>query len=146
MQYSLGPSNYVGGLAVDTEFAGGYNRVIGADLSWRVNSTQRVSGFVLGSATRDPRADDSTSGVGAQAGYEYSTRRLNLIGYAEHYDRGFQMETAFINRVGITSGWGYAEYNFYPPKTKQLAARSWRRSRSRRAAATATPAATSCYR
>ena len=28
------------------------------------------------------------------------------------------METAFINRVGITSGWGYAECNFYPDKTK----------------------------
>ena len=35
-QYSLGPSNYVGSLLVDTEFAGGYNRVIGADTSWRV--------------------------------------------------------------------------------------------------------------
>ena len=31
VQYSLGPSNYVGALAVDTEFAGGYNRVVGAD-------------------------------------------------------------------------------------------------------------------
>ena len=28
------------------------------------------------------------------------------------------MDTAFINRVGITSAWGYAEYSFYPPKTK----------------------------
>jgi Domain of unknown function (DUF5916) len=118
VQYSLGPSNYVGGLAVDTEFAGGYNRVAGADLSWRVNSTQRVSGFVLASSSRAPRASESTSGIGAQAGYEYSTRRLLLIGYAEHYDPAFQMETAFINRVGITSGWGFAEYSFYPTKTK----------------------------
>ena len=31
-QYSLGPSNYVGALAVDTEFAGGYNRVVGAEI------------------------------------------------------------------------------------------------------------------
>ena len=28
------------------------------------------------------------------------------------------MDTAFINRVGITSGWAFAEYSFYPPKTK----------------------------
>ena len=118
-QYSLGPSNYVGALALDTEFAGGYNRVVGADLSWRVNSTQRVSGFVLGSASRDLRGDERTTGIGAQAGYEYNTRRLNLIGYAEHYDPDFRMDTAFINRVGITAAWGYAEYAFYPPKTKQ---------------------------
>ena len=118
VQYSLGPSNYVGGIAVDTELAGGYNRVLGADLSWRVNSTQRVSGFILGSSTRAPRTDGARSGIGAQAGYEYNTRRLLLLGYAEHYDRDFQMDTAFINRVGITSGWAFAEYSFYPNKTK----------------------------
>ena len=65
-----------------------------------------------------------------------TTRAASIvIGYAEHYDRDFQMDTAFINRVGITSGWGYAEYNFYPPKTKDVAAARSRRSRSRRAAA-----------
>jgi hypothetical protein len=117
-QYSLGPSNYVGALLVDSEFAGGSNRVIGTDLSWRVSQKQRVTGFLLASATRAPRAAQSTSGVGGQAGYEYSTRRLVLLGYGEHYDRDFQMETAFINRVGITSGWGYGEYSFYPDKAK----------------------------
>ncbi len=117
-QYSLGPSNYVGGLAIDSEFAGGFNRVAGADLSWRVTPTQRVTGFLLGSTTRAPRAERSKPGVGAQAGYEYSTRRLVVAGYGEHYDRDFAMQTAFINRVGITSGWGYAEYSFYPDKTR----------------------------
>jgi hypothetical protein len=117
-QYSLGPSNYVGGIAVDSEFAGGFNRVVGADLSWRVSSTQRVSGFVLASNTRAPHAAESNAGVGAQAGYEYNTRRLTLVGYGEHYDRDFHMETAFINRVGLTSGWGYAEVNFYPDKAR----------------------------
>ena len=117
-QYSLGPSNYVGALVLDSEFAGGFNRVAGADLSWRVSSTQRVSGFVLASSSRQPRASTSVSGIGAQAGYEYSTRRLQLLGYGEHYDRDFQMETAFINRVGITSGWGFAELNFYPDKDR----------------------------
>jgi hypothetical protein len=28
------------------------------------------------------------------------------------------MDTAFINRVGITGGWGFAEYNMYPIRTK----------------------------
>jgi uncharacterized protein DUF5916/cellulose/xylan binding protein with CBM9 domain len=117
-QYSLGPSNYVGALVVDSEFAGGSNRVIGTDLSWRVSPNQRVSGFLLASATRAPRAAQSTSGAGGQAGYEYNTRRLVLVGYGEHYDRDFQMQTSFINRVGITSGWGYGEYSFYPDKAK----------------------------
>jgi hypothetical protein len=113
-QYSLGPSNYVGGLYVDSTQAGGFNRVTGADLSWRVHPTQRVSGFLLASHSRAPGSDLSSTAFGGQAGYEYSTRRLVLVGYGEHYDRDFQMQTAFINRVGITSGWGFAEYNFYP--------------------------------
>jgi hypothetical protein len=117
-QYSLGPSNYAGGLAIDTEFAGGFNRVLGADLSWRVSSTQRVTGFLLGSNTREPHESDSRAGIGAQAGYEYNTRRLSVLGYGEHYDRDFHMETAFINRVGITSGWGFVQYNFYPDKNR----------------------------
>jgi hypothetical protein len=117
-QYSLGPGNYVGGLVVDSEFAGGFNRVAGADLSWRVSSTQRVSGFLLASTTRAPHAAESAAGIGAQAGYEYSTRRLVLVGYGEHYDRDFHLETAFINRVGLTSGWGYGEVNFYPDKAR----------------------------
>jgi hypothetical protein len=115
-QYSLGPSNYVGGLVVDAEFAGGFNRVAGADVSWRLNDTQRVSGFVLGSSTRPPRAESSKSGIGAQAGYEYNTRRLLVLGYGEHYDQDFDLQTAFINRVGLTSGWGLVQYSFYPDK------------------------------
>ena len=117
-QYSLGPSNYVGGLAIDTEFGAGYNRVIGSDVSWRVNSTQRLSAFVLASASKDPLSRATKSGIGAQAGYEYDSRRLTLAGFAEHYDDDFQMDTAFINRVGITGGWGYAQYSLYPAKTK----------------------------
>jgi Domain of unknown function (DUF5916)/Carbohydrate family 9 binding domain-like len=115
-QYSLGPSNYLGGLVVDAEFAGGFNRVAGTDLSWRLNDTQRVSGFVLASSTRPPRAESSKFGMGAQAGYEYNTRRLLVLGYGEHYDQDFEMQTAFINRVGLTSGWGLVEYSFYPDK------------------------------
>jgi hypothetical protein len=117
-QYSLGPSQYVGALVVDSEFADGYNRVIGTDLSLRISPKQRINGFALASTTKDPRATDAKSGVGLQGGYEYSTRRLVMLGYAEHYDEDFRMDTAFINRVGLTSGWGYAEYSFYPPKTK----------------------------
>jgi hypothetical protein len=118
-QYSLGPSNYAGAVLIDTEFAGGFNRVAGADLSWRVSGNQRISGFLLASSSRAPHAGNTKGGIGAQAGYEYSTRKLVLLGYGEHYDRDFQMDTAFINRVGFTSGWGFAEYSFYPERTKK---------------------------
>ncbi|MFN7916690.1 MAG: DUF5916 domain-containing protein [Vicinamibacterales bacterium] len=117
VQYSLGPSEYAGGIATDTEFAGRSNRVGGADFSTRLSATQRVEGFLLGSSTRD-RDSARTQGLGATLGYNYSTRAMSASGSFEHYSRNFQMDTAVLNRVGITSGWVYGDHNFYPRGTR----------------------------
>ena len=113
VQYSLRPSEYVGGIATDTEFAGRSNRVGGADFSTRLSATQRIEGFVLGSSTH-VRDSASAQGVGATVGYNYNTRAMSASGSFEHYSRNFQMDTAVLNRVGITSGWVYGDHNFYP--------------------------------
>jgi hypothetical protein len=115
-QYSLGPSNYVGALVTDTEFAGGHNRVVGTDLSWRVTGTQRLSGFLLSSNTSPPHDDHSRQAVGTELTYAYNTRAVSASGAVEHYGRDFQMDTAFINRVGMTSAWAFVERSFYPDK------------------------------
>ena len=49
-----------------------------------------------------------------QASYSYDTRRVQVMTQIEHYDRDFQMDTAFYNRTGFTAGWSYSEVNFYP--------------------------------
>jgi hypothetical protein len=115
MQYSLRPSEYVGAMVTDSEFAGRYNRVAGMDLSTRLTTTQRLDGFVLASTTR-PAGSAAQNGLGATLGYNYNTRTMSASGSVEHYDRTFQMDTAFMNRVGITSGWGYIDHSFYPGK------------------------------
>ena len=43
-----------------------------------------------------------------------SSRRFDALGQFEHYDRGFQMDSAFYNRTGFTSGWGFGALSFYP--------------------------------
>jgi hypothetical protein len=118
VQYSLGPSNYAGAIATDMTSGDGYNRVVGADLRWRLASSQRLDAFALASRTKELPDTDATSGVGAQVTYSYETQKLVAIGSFEHYDPQFRMETAFINRVGITSGWGFIDRSFYPDKTK----------------------------
>ena len=118
MQYSLGPSNYVGALYTDINSTGTFNRVLGADLRWRVNETQTLNAFVLGSNSKGGPAADTISGLGAQLHYNYSTRKWGASGSFEHYDEGFQMDTAFMNRVGVTGGWAFLERNFYPDNTK----------------------------
>jgi hypothetical protein len=113
-QYSLRPSEYVGAIATDSEFAGRSNRVAGGDLSMRLSANQRLDGFVLGSSTR-ATGSDPTSGVGATVSYNYNTRSMSASGSLEHYSQTFQMDTAFLNRVGESSGWVYADHSFYPP-------------------------------
>jgi hypothetical protein len=112
-QYSLRPSEYIGAIVTDSEFAGRSNRVAGADMSIRVSANQRLDGFLLGSFTR-PAGEAAERGVGATFGYNYSTRRTSVGGSVEHYSRTFAMDTAFMNRVGISSGWFYTEHSFYP--------------------------------
>jgi hypothetical protein len=113
-QYSLGPSDYLGVLAADTWFSGGYNRMAGVDLRRRLTGRQRISGFALMTWSRDPTAATGSSGAGGQVKYDYESRAFSASGVAEHYDPGFRMDTGFINRVGITSGWGFADRSFYP--------------------------------
>jgi hypothetical protein len=112
LQYSPRAGNYIGAIVTDTESADDFNRVAGGDLSWRVGAHQRVTGMMLYSSSHADTG--SGGGAAASASWSYSTRRYNLQGFVEHYDRGFRMDTAFYNRVGFTSGWAYADWNFYP--------------------------------
>jgi hypothetical protein len=117
-QYSLKPGSYAGAIAADMTADDEYNRVVGADLRWRLSDTQRFDAFALATRSRRPGADEPTAGVGAQITYNYSTQTWVAIGSAEHYDPQFRMETAFLNRIGITAGWGFLERSFYPNKDR----------------------------
>jgi hypothetical protein len=115
--YSLGPGSYAGAIVTDTEFAGGYNRVAGGDLSLKIGR-QLVSATFLQSASAAPGADQTTTGAMAQAMYAFNSRRYGLAAQIEHYDEQFQMDTAFYNRTGTTGGWAYAGVNLYPDKNR----------------------------
>ena len=118
-QMSLKPGSYAGALATLTSLHGRTNAVAGVDLSLKVKGSHQITAFVLGSNTDDPAGDDpSSSGIAMQANYGFSSRRVNVSSQVEHYDQLFAMDTAFLNRTGITNGWGYADYNFYPDKDR----------------------------
>jgi hypothetical protein len=117
-EYSLKPGSYVGAIVTDTEQPGAFNRVAGADLSLKPTANQKVNLFGLESISHRPDGDGSVSGFGGQARYSYNTRRWAFAGHLEHYDTGFQMDTAFLTRVGDTNANVYGELNFYPDKAK----------------------------
>ena len=52
-------------------------------------------------AQRRRRRDDAAASAG-QAFYAYETKRFVVVTQAEHYDRDFRMDTAFLNQTGIT--------------------------------------------
>jgi hypothetical protein len=110
--YALGRSNYMGAIFTDTLHASRHNQVIGGDVSVRPSSTQQVSATFL--ASRTSVDGDDASGNAAQASYGYETRRFQVQTQAEHYDRDFQMDTAFYNRTAFSTVWVFGEVNFYP--------------------------------
>jgi hypothetical protein len=112
---NLGDAQYVGALVTDTEFKSNHNRVVAADISLRHGANFRWNGNLLRSDSADATGAGS-SGTGGQLSYSWETRRYSVSGQAEHFDRGFRMDTAFVNRVGITRGWQYQAINFYPEK------------------------------
>ncbi len=116
-QLSLGRSSYVGGILTDTEFGTGHNRVGGADVSLRFGQ-QGASGTFLATTTVSPDGRETKSGLGGQATYSFENKRVVVISQMEHYDRGFQMDTAFLNQVGITQGWTFVAPSFYPDAKK----------------------------
>ncbi|HET8646056.1 MAG TPA: DUF5916 domain-containing protein, partial [Vicinamibacteria bacterium] len=116
-QYSLGRSSYAGAIVTSTQFGQGHNRVAGGDVSVRTGR-HTVGATFLASDTRTPAGDQDKDGLGGGFIYSYESRGLVAITQLEHYDRGFQMDTAFLNQVGITQGWTYVAPSFYPDAKK----------------------------
>jgi hypothetical protein len=111
--YALRRSDYFGGIFTHTYHDGRDNLVAGGDLSLRLSPAQNFSTTLLASQTSE-RTGPTTAGNAVQATYGYETRRINVGSQFEHYDRDFQMDTAFYNRTGFTAGWSFGEINFYP--------------------------------
>jgi hypothetical protein len=111
--YSLGGSNYAGVLVTDTEYAGRHNRAGGGDISFKPSPTQQFSATFLATRTRNG-SEAATHGTASQVSYSFNSRRISWSTQVEHYGRGFELDTAFYNRTGLTTGWSFGEISFYP--------------------------------
>jgi hypothetical protein len=114
---NFGEGQYVGVLVTDTEHDRDYNRVVAADFSLKHGERFRWTGNAVWTGSALPGGEPA-SGAGGQLSYSYETRRVGIAGQVEHYDRRFRMDTAFLNRVGLTRGWQYAALSFYPSETR----------------------------
>ena len=110
--YALRRSDYIGGIVTQTTHKGRNNFATGADFIVRPSSAQSVAGMFLTTRTSDGASD--TQGNATQFTYQFETRRVESTVQAEHYDRDFQMDTAFYFRTGFTGAWTYQQVNFHP--------------------------------
>ena len=112
---NFGDAQYVGALVTDTEFRLDHNRVVAADFALKHGANFRWNGNIIHTESADA-AGERSNGTGGQLSYNWETRRYSVAGQVEHYDPGFRMDTAFLNRVGVTRGWQYQAISFYPEK------------------------------
>ena len=116
--YSLGKGTYIGGLVTDTELDEGYNKVVAGDLSLQFGEHQQVTATALATRSRDSDGGNGREGMAGQAAYSYNSKRHTFITQFEHYDKDFNMETAFYNRTGMTTNWTYYSPSFYPDEKR----------------------------
>ena len=122
-KYSLGSDNYIGFLYSGREFAGQYNRVVGADVGWRLSKNQKLNVSFLQAFSKE---DDSTpSGDSAifrrgnfNLFYFYYTKLMEIEMAFEHIGKDFRMDSSFLRRSGIDDGFGKFERSFYPDPQK----------------------------
>jgi hypothetical protein len=115
------PGSYTGAILSTTSQGPASNVVAGGDLSLRKRgSSLQMTAMALYSSST---AADGRHTEGAATLWTggMSSRRYDAIGQFEHYDRDFQMDSAFYNRTGFTSGWGFGSLSFYPTSTSRFA-------------------------
>jgi hypothetical protein len=92
--------------------------VIAGDISLQFGEHQQLTATGLASGSRNFDGSDERNGMAGQVYYSYSSKRQYFATQVEHYDKDFQMDTAFYNRTGITSNWTFYSYNFYPDEKR----------------------------
>jgi len=113
-KHSLGQDNYIGGIYSGREFAGGYNRVGGADFGYRFLKNHRISTSFLQSVYREPEEESSINSPYFNFGYIYDTKPIFIVFLFDHIGKDFRMDSAFIRRTGINDITGRINTNFYP--------------------------------
>jgi len=123
-KYSLGNDSYIGFLYSGREFAGEYNRVVGADVGWRLSKRQKINTSFLQSYSKGEDSTLSSSNTNTYHSssfnffYTYNTKPLEIDAAFEHIGKDFRMYSSFFKRTGIDDGWGKIGYNFYPDSQK----------------------------
>jgi len=108
------PGIYIGGFYTGREFSQGYNRVTGIDGRFRLSDSAKFEYHLLGSFSKDQDEDDVTSGHALGLRYDFSNRKFILDLGLQDISENFQLDSGFIERLGLTRLSVFSMYRFFP--------------------------------
>lgn len=118
----IGEGSNVGLMYTDEEFGGGWNRIGGADFTWRADKHWTVLGQVVESSTHQSQADSAAStfpsgysaGPAADVQVTRSGHAFNMQNEYEDIGKGFKTFTGFIQTANIRSDHLHGDYQWFP--------------------------------
>lgn len=118
----LGKGSNVGLMYTDEEFGGGFNRIGGADFTWRANPHWTVLGQVVESATKqsNPQSTAAVFPTGYNAGPATDVQVLrsghsfNLQNEYQDISKGFTTLLGFLQTSNIRSDHLHSNYQWFP--------------------------------
>ena len=122
----LGKGSNVGLMYTDEEFGGGWNRIGGADFTWRMNSHWTTLGQMVESSTMEshPPSTAMVFPAGYQAGpaadvqVTRSGHSFNMFDEYQDISSGFTTLVGFLQTSNIRSDHLHATYQWFPKHKK----------------------------
>jgi hypothetical protein len=111
---SLQKDSFLGGFYTGREFAGAYNRILGADGRFRLTPASILEFHAFGSLSRDNGDAEAAGGSAVGVRYNYSTRKWYMeLGFND-ISRDFRTDVGYVSRVGLTTLPWLVMHNIYP--------------------------------
>jgi hypothetical protein len=100
---SLRGDSFLGGFYTGREFAGSFNRLLGADGRFRLTPASTLEFHAFGSLSRSGSGADSLGGSAVGLRYNYSTRKWYMEFGFNDISRNFRTDIGYVSRVGLTT-------------------------------------------
>lgn len=121
----LGEGSNAGLMYTDEEFGGGWNRIGGADFTWRADKHWTVLGQMVESSTNQSRPDSAASifpsgysaGPAADVQVTRNGHALNIFNEYVDISKGFETLTGFIRTANIRSNHFHTNYQWFPKRS-----------------------------
>jgi hypothetical protein len=111
---AVAEDGYLGAFYTGRDYAGGSNRVAGADGQLRLSKSSMLGFHGFGSWTRTGLESTAAEGVALGLDYLYDTRDLGLSLAFYDVSRDFQTDTGYLTRQGVAGLQASVSPRFYP--------------------------------